>query len=180
MEQYKVIGDSICQFQQQRKKSYKLSKESYQNLISFYEEIFDTNEDLRQMLFDLLVIKDSSDDRNPTIYTNHPECNLVGGIRLARQPVNPPVLAYLTDLYDRLKDKTIGDMKNEEIKLFREVKELIPYRAYGEKRIIIAIELNHRVGAGKYLLGEKLKNKFPTLAQFFCNGKLSDLERYYD
>ena len=70
-------------------------------------------------------------------------------------------------------------MTNEEIKLFREVKELIPHRAYGEKRIIILIEINHRVGTGKYLLGEKLKNKFPSLSQFFCNGKLSDLERYY-
>lgn len=163
-----------------KKKSYKLSKEAYQKLISFYEEIFDTHEDLRQTLFDLLVIKDSSDDHNPTIYTNDPECNLVGGIRLARQPVNPPVLAYLTDVYDRLKDKNIGDMKNEEIKLFQQVKELIPHRAYGEKRIIIFIELNHRVGAGKYLLGEKLKNKFPSLSQFFYSGKLIDLERYYD
>lgn len=163
-----------------KKKSYKLSKQAYQNLISFYEEIFDTNEDLRQTLFDLLVIKDSSDDRNPTTYTDDSEYNRGAKILLARQPVNPPVLAYLTDLYDRLKDKTIGDMTNEEIKLFREVKELIPHRAYGEKRIIIFIELNHRVGAGKYLLGEKIKNKFQYLTPFFCNGKLSDLERYYD
>lgn len=163
-----------------KKKSYKLSKEAYQNLISFYEEIFDNHEDLRQTLFDLLVIKDSSDDRNPTIYTDDSEYNLVAKVLLARQPVNPPVLAYLTDLYDCLKDKTIGDMTNEEIKLFREVKELIPYRSYGEKRIIIFIELNHRVGAGKYILGEKLKNKFQYLTPFFCNGKLSDLEQYYD
>lgn len=163
-----------------KKKSYKLSKEAYQKLISFYEEIFDTNEDLRQMLFDLLVIKDSSDDLNPTIYTDHSECNILSKITLSAQPVTPPVLAYLTDLYDRLKNKNIGDMKNEEIKLFREVSELLPYRAYGEKRIIIAIESNHSVRNGKYLLGEKLKNKFQYLTPFFCNGKLSDLELHYD
>lgn len=163
-----------------KKKSYKLSKQAYQNLISFYEEIFDSHEDLRQTLFDLLVIKCSSDARNPTIYTDDSEYNLVAKVLLARQPVNPSVLAYLTDLYDCLKDKTIGDMTNEEIKLFREVKELIPHRAYGEKRIITIIEFNHRIKEGKYILGEKLKNKFQYLTPFFCNGKLSDLEKYYD
>ena len=163
-----------------KKKSYKLSKETYQNLISFYEEIFDVHEDLRQTLFDLLVIKDSSDDRNPTIYTDDSGCNLVTKIHLARQPVTPPVLAYLTDLHKSLKKKNIGDMTNEEIELFREVKELLPYRAYGEKRIVIAIESNHRIREGNYLLGEKLKSKFQYLSKFFHTGKLSDLEQRYD
>ena len=158
---------------------YKLSRESYSELISFYESIFYSHEDLRQMLFDLLVIKDS-DSKNPTIYTDHSECNSLGKLTLSTQPVNPPVLAYLTDLHESLKKKNIGDMTNEEIELFREVKELLPYRAYGEKRIVIAIESNHRIRKGNYLLGEKLKSKFPSLSKFFCNRKLSDLEQYYD